>query len=231
MPDDGQAPIGGEGTESDAAENTGGESQGFDLSPLNDRLDQMQDQFSTGLEDLAGRIPSQQDEGDFYGEQPDMDGGFPDVFGEAGYDPYGAGYQEIDQDQLEQGIEQMVQSRTEALVGPLQDQIREMIDTQAAAQIEARYPELQDAQTAEAAAMEAVRSGIAPEDLSPAHIALAHEALKYREMQSQIEPTGQGGSDGMESPGGAQPGGMNDAEYEQEVQNRIVAQADRKLFN
>jgi hypothetical protein len=191
----------------------------------------MQDQFSTGLEDLAGRIPEYGGEQDLYGgEQPDMDGSFPDVFGEAGYDPYGAGYQEIDQDQLEQGIEQMVQSRTEALVGPLQDQIREMIDTQAASQIEARYPELQDAQTAEAAAMEAVRSGISPQDLSPAHIALAHEALKYREMQSQIEPTGQGGSDGMETPGGAQPGAMNDAEYEQEVQNRIVAQADRKLF-
>jgi hypothetical protein len=222
----------GQATEAPATGNAGeqgGEesaASGFDISPLNDRLDQMQTQFSTGLEDLAARIPEQP----AGPEQPDLDS-FPDFFGDAGYGDDGLGYQEIDADQLQQGIDQMVEARTQQALGPLQEQMRTMIDAQAASAIEAKYPELQNQQVAEAAAMEAINSGVAPEDLSPAHIALAHEALKYRELQAQIKPEGAGGSDGMEGTGGAQPGSQSNDEFEQDVQNRIVAHGERRLFS
>jgi hypothetical protein len=209
--------AGSEGTEAAAATTD----PTVDFSPLNDRLDQMQGEFSTSLQDLAARIPAQEP-----APQPGFDD-FPFFGGDDGYDD--DGIQEIDAEQLQSAIAQAAQQQAQQIVGPLQEQVQNLLLTQEAEKVEAQYPELKESSVAEAAAQEALRSGIPQDQLTPGVLRQAHEALKFRELQSQINPAGQGGSDGLESPGGVTPGAPDGAAAQQEIVQGIVGAGKRTL--
>lgn len=211
--------AGSEGTEA-AAPTT---EPAVDFSPLNDRLDQMQGEFQTTLSDLAARIPAQEP-----APQPGVED-FP-FFGGDGYDGYDDDrVQEIDAEQLQSAVTQLAQQQVQQVVGPLQEQVQTLLLTQEAEKVEAQYPELKDSSVAEAAAQEALRSGIPQDQLTPGVLRQAHEALKFRELQSQINPAGQGGSDGLESPGGVTPGAPDEAAAQQEIVRGIVGAGTRTL--
>lgn len=147
----GAAPAAADTGEGQGEAQEGQEGQGFDLSPVLDRMDQFEQRFD-GLEQ---RLPEETPEGEGPEGEDQLyitpDGAVVDEFGNPA-EGYNEGYEQDPQAMMQQALQQQEQrlrqeyeQKLQEQIGPLQERFQDM-DLGA---LEERYPQLRDQQTAE----------------------------------------------------------------------------------
>lgn len=188
---------------------------GVDFSPLLDRLDEVSSDFGSRLESLEGRLPEPAAE-----PEPDP---WAELVGSPEPEPEP---QEpaVDPRQLVQVLQQGTQQEVARAVAPLMDTINQLQASHAAADLEARYPELKDPEVASAAVARAgeLAQMMGMPDLARNPVLVEQAFLASKAMQAaQSEVPADGAGLTLEGGGGAphQKQQLSDEEIGKQILN------------